>query len=66
MQLSSYQEQAYLLDPYLEILVTAVVVPFKTLVKSSDPNANEENLLYLSELLHRYVKFRGYKTISLS
>ncbi|KAJ3549188.1 hypothetical protein NM688_g5206 [Phlebia brevispora] len=62
--LDEYQEQAYLLDPYLDQLVNPVVENLKNLVKSPDPNASKDEIGHLTLLLYHYVKFRGYKTIS--
>lgn len=62
-----YQEQAYLLDPFLERLINPVVEQFKTSVasiSSSDGPPSSANIGRLALLLYHYVKFRGYKTIS--
>ena len=70
-QLSEYQEQAYLLDPFLEQLVLPVVSKFKDCIQN-ETLVNDASGGYgtrtggLSNLLYNYVKFRGYKTISQS
>ena len=61
-QLDSYQEQAYLLDQYLEKLVNPAVECLKSLVKGE--HANGDSIGNLASLLYNYVKFRGYKSIS--
>ena len=62
-QLDQYQEQAYLLDPYLEELVNPVMEEFKQLVRAPD-SARNDSLCLLSLVLYHYIKFRGYKSIS--
>jgi hypothetical protein len=80
VQLAEYQEQAYLLDPYLEELVGPVVNKFKFYAQGLtggsfrlEDIANfdaglepTEPLTRVSYLLYNYLKFRGYKTISQS
>lgn len=75
--LSEYQEQAYLLDPFLEELVGPVVKKFKFYAQGLtggsfrlEDIANFDAGLELaapltsvSYLLYNYLKFRGYKTI---
>ena len=66
-QLDEYQEQAYLLDPFLERLVGPVVEQLKLSVmsvSSSRSVQNPENIGRIAVLLYHYVKFRGNKTIS--
>ncbi|KAI9465506.1 TBCD protein [Lactarius psammicola] len=73
---AEYQEQSYLLDPYLEELVTPVVNKFKFYAQSlADGDVGLEDiatfapelfsapLTRVSYLLYNYCKFRGYKTI---
>lgn len=63
----AYQEQAHLLDPYLERLVDPVVAQFKSAianVSSSQHTLHPENAGLIAILLYYYVKFRGFKTIS--
>ncbi|KAI0269819.1 TBCD protein [Gloeopeniophorella convolvens] len=74
---AEYQEHAYLLDPFLEDLVTPVVAKLKWyaqgLVEGSfrleDITTSEPKgqliapLIRVSHLLYDYLKFRGYKTI---
>ena len=67
-QLAEYQEQAYLLDPYLEELVTPVVDAFKEFVKGMVDKPNREysklRAEHITMMLYEYVKFRGQKAIS--
>ncbi|KAJ7095891.1 TBCD protein [Mycena belliarum] len=68
--LDEYQEQAHLLDPFLEQLVTPVVECIKrhaaALAQNSanaeDPT-NPARIARVASLLYCYVKSRGYKTI---
>ena len=64
LKLAEYQEQAYLLDPFLERLVTPVVEQFKASIIDTAPEQNAENIGHLAILLYYYVNFRGYKAIS--
>lgn len=70
LQLGEYQEQSYLLDPYLEELVTPVVERLKFYVKTviGDPSKSCSSVRVnrISTLLYHYMRFRGYKTISQS
>lgn len=67
-QLNYYQEQPYLLDPYLERLLVPVVDKFRIHASAavSDPKSSvsSSRLIRIAELLYNYIKFRGYKTIS--
>jgi hypothetical protein len=67
-KLGEYQEQSYLLDPFLESLVTPVAECFKSHVKSSIMDDRRRGCLNRVEritlLLHGYMNARGYKTIS--
>jgi hypothetical protein len=67
-KLGEYQEQAYLLDPFLETLVAPVVERFKTHAKLSisDLGRRESSARVerVALLLYNYIKCRGYKTIS--
>jgi hypothetical protein len=78
-QFAEYQEQSYLLDPFLEDLVAPVIKKFKFYARSlADGDVNLEDiatftpnllsapLTRVSYLLYNYFKFRGYKTISQS
>jgi len=69
-QLSEYQEQSYLLDPFLEELVTPIVESLKAYAVSmiEDPTKSSSAIRVsrVSVLLYHYVKLRGYKTISQS
>lgn len=66
-QLTGYQEQAYLLDPYLEQLVTPVIEVLKTYAKAQVATPSRQpadlRIFRLGLLLHQYIKFRGAKTI---
>ncbi|GJE97138.1 tubulin folding cofactor D C terminal domain-containing protein [Phanerochaete sordida] len=67
MILDEYQEQAYLLDPFLERLVGPVVEQLKLSVMSVSSSRNvqnPENIGRIAVLLYHYVKFRGHKTIT--
>ncbi|KAK0503901.1 TBCD protein [Armillaria luteobubalina] len=65
--LDEYQEQSYLLDPYLEGLVVPVVDSLKSHanVSISHPSTSfsPERVQRVALLLYGYVKCRGYKTI---
>ncbi|KAH9480301.1 Tubulin-specific chaperone D [Psilocybe cubensis] len=65
--LDEYQEQSYLLDPYLEQLVAPVVETLKEYVKISISNKSDRSDIWhahrTANVLYCYVKFRGYKTI---
>ncbi|KAI0251997.1 TBCD protein [Lactifluus subvellereus] len=74
---AEYQEQSYLLDPFLEELVTPVVEKFKFYAQGITTGSFhfEDIATFTSELelaapltrvsylLYNYLKFRGYKTI---
>jgi hypothetical protein len=70
LQLNEYQEQSYLLDPFLEELVTPVVEHLKsyarTVVEDPSKSSSSVRVNRVSTLLYYYTKFRGYKTISKS
>jgi len=80
VQFAEYQEQPYLLDPFLEELVAPVVKKFKFYAQGLTSGsfrlediATFDSRLELtapltrvSYLLYNYLKFRGYKTISQS
>ncbi|KAI0657425.1 TBCD protein [Cubamyces menziesii] len=63
-----YQEQPYLLDPYLEQLFAPVVETLKAhakkFVSSSSVPVVQMRLHRLALLLYTFIKFRGYKTIT--
>ncbi|KAF9468537.1 tubulin folding cofactor D C terminal-domain-containing protein [Collybia nuda] len=65
--LDEYQEQSYLLDPFLEDLVAPVVECLKSYAKAcvADPNrqSSSTRVFRMAHLLYSYVKCRGYKTI---
>ncbi|KAI0031394.1 TBCD protein [Vararia minispora EC-137] len=65
---AEYQEQSFLLDPFLEGLVTPVVEKLKTRaalwVDTKPDNIPSTNALHrLAFLLYQYIKFRGHKMI---
>jgi tubulin-specific chaperone D len=68
LQLGEYQEQAYLLDPYLDSLVTPVVEKLKAHARSFVVHRGYSWSLprigRLALLLYNYIRCRGYKTIS--
>jgi tubulin-specific chaperone D len=67
MQLLQYQEQNYLLDPYLERMVLPVVTAFKTHTANfaRNPQMKEARLrVYrLAQLLYNIIQNRGPKTV---
>ncbi|GBE84936.1 TBCD protein [Sparassis crispa] len=66
--LNEYQEQPYLLDPFLECLVSPVVESLKThartLVKAPEEKLPGLRVGRIALLLYEYTKFRGYKIIT--
>ncbi|KAF9241181.1 tubulin folding cofactor D C terminal-domain-containing protein [Melanogaster broomeanus] len=68
MILMEYQEQSYLLDPYLEGLVipAAECLRAHARARTSDPSVTSSGsrIRRLADLLYNYIKFRGYKTIT--
>ncbi|KAF8208916.1 TBCD protein [Mycena galopus ATCC 62051] len=64
--LDEYQEQAHLLDPFLEQLVEPVIGKIKDYTRSLNTNTNPTNPARMERvalLLYNYTKSRGYKTI---
>jgi len=65
--LAGYQEQSYLLDPFLEKLVVPVVECLKSYAKrcTTDPGqwGSPARVERMTLLLYSFVKCRGYKTI---
>ncbi|TFK40548.1 TBCD protein [Crucibulum laeve] len=65
--LAEYQEQSYLLDPFLEQLIAPVVELLKFYAKKSIQNPDEKGssarVERVASLLYNYIKCRGYKTI---
>ncbi|KAG1906602.1 tubulin folding cofactor D C terminal-domain-containing protein [Suillus fuscotomentosus] len=63
-----YQEQSYLLDPYLESLVSPVAECLRryamACVNARGAQSSRSRVERLADLLHNYIKFRGYKTIT--
>ena len=69
VKLDEYQEQSYLLDPFLEQLVIPVVERLKFHAKVSVSATGPISTIRVgrvSSLLYQYIKCRGYKTISQS
>ncbi|KAI0632121.1 TBCD protein [Trametes polyzona] len=68
MIFDTYQEQPYLLDPYLERLFEPVVGTLKShakkFVSSSSVPVAKWRLHRLAGLVYHFIKFRGYKTIT--
>ncbi|KAG0693184.1 ARM repeat-containing protein [Suillus ampliporus] len=68
MIFGEYQEQSYLLDPYLESLVFPVAGCLRkyamTCVSTPGAQSSHSRVGRLADLLHNYIKFRGYKTIT--
>ncbi|KAG1751240.1 TBCD protein [Suillus lakei] len=68
MIFGEYQEQSYLLDPYLESLVSPVAECLRkyamTCVNAQGDQSSRSRVERLADLLHNYIKFRGYKTIT--
>ncbi len=69
-QLDGYQEQSYLLDPFLEELVTPIVETLKvyaiSIVENPTKSSSSIRVSRVSVLLYHFFKLRGYKTISQS
>ncbi|PPR01746.1 hypothetical protein CVT24_001566 [Panaeolus cyanescens] len=65
--LDEYQEQPYLLDPYLEELVAPLVESLKDYAVKSIANPEKDafnfRAIHLTSMLYCYIKFRGYKAI---
>ncbi|KAF9267451.1 TBCD protein [Marasmius fiardii PR-910] len=65
--LLEYQEQSYLLDPFLERLVTPVLdrlrAHAKDVVLGQNLRSSSARLERITRLLYGYIKFRGYKAI---
>ncbi|KAH9936306.1 TBCD protein [Fomitopsis serialis] len=66
--LDEYQEQAYLLDPFLDSLVTPVVDCLKgyvnAFVETKQTPEDTLRLNLVADHMYYYIKFRGYKTIT--
>ncbi|KAF4617278.1 hypothetical protein D9613_005867 [Agrocybe pediades] len=65
--LDEYQEQSYLLDPYLEQLLSPTVEKIKDYAKFCVENPTKKGSTWRANrtalILYSYIKFRGYKTI---
>ncbi|KIK93339.1 hypothetical protein PAXRUDRAFT_145292 [Paxillus rubicundulus Ve08.2h10] len=68
MILGQFQEQSYLLDPYLEGLVIPAAECLRAHARActSDPTitSSMSRVGRLADLLYNYIKFRGHKTIT--
>lgn len=65
-QINKYQEQAYLLDPYLERLVSPLAAELQTVVHHHGPILGTEETAkfrHYCRLLYVYTKVRGYKLV---
>ncbi|KZT19455.1 TBCD protein [Neolentinus lepideus HHB14362 ss-1] len=66
--LDEYQEQSYLLDPFLESLVTPAAEKLRSharqCVSTNSSTACISRVGRIATLLYLYTKFRGYKTIT--
>ncbi|KAL4080682.1 armadillo-type protein [Scleroderma citrinum] len=66
--LGEYQEQAYLLDPYLESLVIPAAECLRTHARACTSDqavkSSTSRVGRLANLLYNYIKCRGYKTIT--
>ena len=65
-KLAYYQEQCYLLDPYLDDLVTPIAARLREHARaftSGETGYSTERVDRLAWMLYYFVKFRGYKTI---
>ncbi|KAG2155948.1 tubulin folding cofactor D C terminal-domain-containing protein [Suillus bovinus] len=64
MIFGEYQEQSYLLDPYLESLVSPVAECLRryaiTCVNARGSQSSSGRVERLADLLHNYIKFRGF------
>jgi tubulin-specific chaperone D len=70
-QFAEYQEQSFLLDPFLEGLVTPAAVRLRNLAElvvqtKSRDSTKISGLSRISILLYHYIKFRGHKSIGKS
>ncbi|KIJ17787.1 hypothetical protein PAXINDRAFT_167765 [Paxillus involutus ATCC 200175] len=68
MILGQFQEQSYLLDPYLEGLVIPAAECLRAHARActADPSitSSMSRVGRLADLLYNYIKFRGHKTIT--
>ncbi|KAI0086506.1 ARM repeat-containing protein [Irpex rosettiformis] len=62
--LAEYQEQSYLLDPFLESLVDPVVVQLKKSITNLNASESSQRIGLVAHLLYLYINFRGYKSIT--
>ncbi len=63
LQLDEYQEQSYLLDPYLEELVQPVIAAFRARVRQHGASLTTPRIQRLAHLIYFFTKVRGAKTI---
>lgn len=62
--MAEYQEQSYLLDPYLEKMTLPLLVRFKQrVVDVVDRGVTSEEKWWLAEVTYNLVKTRGAKTV---
>ncbi|KAN0063038.1 hypothetical protein ACQY0O_004201 [Thecaphora frezii] len=61
--LDEYQEQPYLLDPYLEQMVVPPIAALQAHIRSTHLH-QPQTIVLLSRLVYLYTKVRGYKTIT--
>ncbi|PWZ02675.1 ARM repeat-containing protein [Testicularia cyperi] len=68
--LDDYQEQPYLLDPYLDRIVSHPVAALQRHIRAASSASSSTHVLdtetvqSLSKLIYTYTKLRGYKTIT--
>ncbi|EPQ28849.1 uncharacterized protein PFL1_03652 [Pseudozyma flocculosa PF-1] len=61
--LDEYQEQSYLLDPYLERMVTPPIEVLQAHIRGLE-SLDADVVVRLSRLVYLYTKIRGYKAIT--
>lgn len=66
MQLDEYQEQPYLLDPFLERMVSPVVTKLRDTLQAKKSSADSRRVANLAKLLYWLTKVRGPKTVGKS
>ncbi|PKI84620.1 hypothetical protein MVES1_001867 [Malassezia vespertilionis] len=64
-EISVYQDQAYLLDPYLDRLISPSAQALQVLIQRQDPLEQEkrETVWRYCRLIYAYTKVRGYKIV---
>lgn len=63
LQLDEYQEQSYLLDPYLEQLAKPLIDAFRAHVRRPGASLTSPRIKGLTHLIYFFAKVRGAKTI---